>query len=74
MMESETFDKWLEAHRLCAWGITMASDGEQVGVIAECYTCNTVEEFGVVDPIEVMMRHWIKEHDGGERNNQLARA
>lgn len=74
MPGSETFDQWLEDHRPHAWGITMASDGEQVGVIAECYDCGTLEEFGVIDPIGVMMKHWVENYDGGEQNERIARA
>ena len=73
-MGSETFNQWLIDHRPHAWGITMASDGEQVGVIAECYDCKIVEEFGVVDPIEIMIKHWVDEHGIGEERDKLARA
>ena len=75
MPGSETFDQWLEDHRPHAWSITMASDGEQVGIIAECYDCGTVEEFGVIDPIEVMMRHWMEGSEPDRSGNErIARA
>ena len=73
-MRSETFSQWLENHRPHAWGITMASNGEQVGVIAECYECGIMEEFGVVDPIEIMIKHWMDEHGIGEERDEPARA
>lgn len=74
-MPSENFNQWLEDHRPHAWGITIASEGEQVGVVAECYDCNTIEEFGVIDPYDVIMRHWSEQHGGGEgSSNREARA
>ena len=77
MPEITNFMEWFDHHLHHQWYLTMACDGEQIGVIAECWTCGIEQTFGIVDPIEVILSHCEKhERFGYERYGKdfLARA